>query len=297
MSDSSDAPEGAAAFGLRHGRAYGGDSRCFRTRVRVFAAVVCIAAVPLPVALKAQESASLAPHAPLAASDSPPLELAPPTRADSLAAEAARAAAATDLGTRILVSVADRRLLVLNGDDTLMTASAAVGMDRRLTYDGRSWTFRSPRGIRVVKGKTERDAWIPPDWHYAEVAREYRLRLARLPPDSQVVLADGIILTVRSGKAGLLRPDGTFSPLPRSEEIVFDSTLYIPPLQSENRAVYGELGEYQLDLGGGYLIHGTPRKGSIGTATTHGCVRLSNPAIDMLWSSGLAPVGRTVWVY
>lgn len=295
MSGSSDAPEGAAACGLLHARAYGGDSRCLRTRVRVFAAVVCIAAVALPVALTAQESASLASSAPLAARDSPPLELAPPTRADSLAAEAARAAASSDVGLRILVSVADRRLLVLDGDDTLMTAPAAVGMDRRLTYDGKSWTFRSPRGIRVVKGKTERDAWIPPDWHYAEVAREYRLRLARLPADSQVVLADGTILTVRGGDAGLVRPDGGFSPLPRDEEIVFDSTLYIPPLGSGNRAVYGELGEYQLDLGGGYLIHGTPQKRSIGTATTHGCVRLDDAEIEWLYAH--VPVGTPVYIY
>ena len=295
MSDSSDAPKGAAACGLRHARAYGGSENRLRTRVCAFAAAICIAAVPLAGELTAQESASLASHAPLAANSVPPLELAPPTRADSLAAEAARAAATTDMGMRILVSVADRRLLVLDGDDTLMTASAAVGMDRRLTYDGRSWTFRSPRGIRAVNGKAERDTWIPPDWHYAEVARKYRLRLARLPADSQVVLADGMILAVRGGEAGLVRPDGTFSPLPRSEEIVFDSTLYIPPLESGNRAVYGELGEYQLDLGGGYLIHGTPRKGSIGTATTHGCVRLDDAEIEWLYEH--VPVGTPVYIY
>ena len=295
MSGSSDAPEGAAACGLLHGRAYGGVSSCLRARVRAFAAVACIAAVPLPGALWGQESASLASRTRPVASDSPPLELAPPTRADSLAADAARAAASTDGGLRIAVSIADRRLLVLDGTDTLMTASAAVGMDRRLTYDGRSWTFRSPRGTRVVKGKTARDAWIPPDWHYAEVAREYRLRLARLPADSQVVLDDGTILTVRNGEAGLVRSDGSFAVLPSGEEIVFDSTLYIPPTGTVNRIVDGELGEYQLDLGDGYLIHGTPRKGSIGTATTHGCVRLDDAEIEWLYEH--IPRGTPVYIY
>jgi hypothetical protein len=229
------------------------------------------------------------------ASDSPPLESAPPTRADVLAADAARAAASTDAGLRILVSIAGRRLLVLDGTDTLMTTSAAVGMDRRLTYDGRSWTFRSPRGIRVVKGKTARGSWIPPEWHYAEVAREYRLRLARLPADSELVLGDGTILTVRNGEAGLVRLDGRFSALPADEEIVFDSTLYIPPVGTRTRAVEGELGEYQLDLGDGYQIHGTPQKGSIGTATTHGCVRLDDEQIGWLYAH--IPVGTPVYIF
>jgi hypothetical protein len=254
-----------------------------------------VVASPLPGVLVAQEAASLVPRAPLVASDSPPLESAPPTRAERLAADAARAAAATDDGFRILVSIADRRLLVLDGADTLMSAQAAVGMDRRLTFDGRSWTFRSPRGVRVVKGKSERDAWIPPDWHYAEVAREYHLRLARLPADSEVVLGDGNILTVRNGEAGIVRPDGSFSALPTDEEIVFDSTLYIPPMATQNRAVPGQLGEYQLDLGNGYLIHGTPEKESIGTASTHGCVRLGDE--EIAWLFAHVPVGTPVYIY
>ncbi|GAB3600829.1 L,D-transpeptidase family protein [Angustibacter peucedani] len=46
---------------------------------------------------------------------------------------------------------------------------------------------------------------------------------------------------------------------------------------------------------GGYALHGSPSVP--GYPASHGCVRLSNGAIDMLWSSGLAPIGRTVWVY
>jgi lipoprotein-anchoring transpeptidase ErfK/SrfK len=46
---------------------------------------------------------------------------------------------------------------------------------------------------------------------------------------------------------------------------------------------------------GGYALHGSPSVP--GYPASHGCVRLSNPAIDFLWSSGAAPIGRTVWVY
>jgi peptidoglycan hydrolase-like protein with peptidoglycan-binding domain len=46
---------------------------------------------------------------------------------------------------------------------------------------------------------------------------------------------------------------------------------------------------------GGYALHGSPSVPAY--PASHGCVRLSNPAIDLLWSSGVAPIGRTVWVY
>ncbi|HEU6453398.1 MAG TPA: L,D-transpeptidase [Gemmatimonadaceae bacterium] len=295
MSDSSDAPGVEAALGLPRGRAYRGGQDRLRTRVRVLATFICATTALLPAALSAQEKIALAGSPELAPRPSPPLESAPPTRADSLAADAARAAAAADRRLRILVSIAERRLAVVNGADTLMTAPAAVGMDRRLTYDGRSWTFRSPRGVRFVTGRTARDSWIPPDWHYAEVAREYHLRLARLRTDSAVVLDDGSILTTRDRKVGLVRRDGGFAPLPVDEEIVFDGTLYVPPPGTENRAITGELGEYQLDLGGGYLIHGTPHQNSIGTATTHGCVRLDDEQIAWLYDH--IPIGTPVYIY
>ena len=46
---------------------------------------------------------------------------------------------------------------------------------------------------------------------------------------------------------------------------------------------------------GGYALHGSPSVP--GYPASHGCVRLSDGAIDFVWSGGLAPIGRTVWVY
>jgi peptidoglycan hydrolase-like protein with peptidoglycan-binding domain len=46
---------------------------------------------------------------------------------------------------------------------------------------------------------------------------------------------------------------------------------------------------------GGIALHGS---GSIpGQPASHGCTRLSNAAVDMLWSSGLAEIGTKVLVY
>jgi lipoprotein-anchoring transpeptidase ErfK/SrfK len=32
-------------------------------------------------------------------------------------------------------------------------------------------------------------------------------------------------------------------------------------------------------------------------AASHGCVRVSEPAMDWIWSADVMPVGSTVWVY
>jgi hypothetical protein len=72
-------------------------------------------------------------------------------------------------------------------------------------------------------------------------------------------LKDGRSLTVRDGLVGVLE-NGEFASLPTDEHIVFDNTLFIPPMGTKNRKVEGELGRYRLDLGEGYLLHGTPYK-------------------------------------
>jgi N-acetylmuramoyl-L-alanine amidase len=46
---------------------------------------------------------------------------------------------------------------------------------------------------------------------------------------------------------------------------------------------------------GGYALHGSTSIPAY--PASHGCARISNAAIDMLWSGGLAPIGRPVWVY
>lgn len=45
----------------------------------------------------------------------------------------------------------------------------------------------------------------------------------------------------------------------------------------------------------GYALHGSPSVPAY--PASHGCVRLTNAAMNWLWSSGNAPKGRTVWVY
>jgi len=45
----------------------------------------------------------------------------------------------------------------------------------------------------------------------------------------------------------------------------------------------------------GYALHGDSYVPAV--AVSHGCVRVSNEAIDWIWANNLAPVGAEVWVY
>ena len=220
---------------------------------------------------------------------------APRSRADSIAWRRTRAAADRDPGFRVIVSLEERRLRVLDGGVTLLDAPAGVGSFDRLEYAGRVWTFDTPRGRRRVLSKDADPVWVPPDWHYAEVARDHGFRLEWLSADRPVRLRDGGRLEVRKGRVGVVRRGQPFAVLPVEEEIVFDSTLFIPPEGSLNRRIAGELGAFRLDLGDGYLLHGTPHDSSIGEAVTHGCVRLGDEHIAWLYEN--VPLGTPVYIY
>jgi hypothetical protein len=130
---------------------------------------------------------------------------------------------------------------------------------------------------------------------YAEAALEHDLTLGRLNAGSRIPIGGGRFLVIRQHRAGILDSSGIFRELPVDEHIVFDGTLYIPPFQARNRQVAGALGPYALDLGDGYLIHGTDDPSSVGRAVTHGCIRLADD--DIAWLFRHIPVGTPVYVY
>ena len=216
------------------------------------------------------------------------------SRSDSIASVRTRLAADRERDLRIVISLNDRQLWALIGSDTLLRAPVAVSTDETLEYAGKTWRFETPRGVRTIIGKRENPVWIPPEWHYAEVAREHSLKLAVMKP-GKTMLSDGSALEVRNGEVGVVDQSGEFALLPTDEEIIFDSTLFVPPVGSVNRRIEGELGAHMLDTGNGFLLHGTPHKTTIGTAATHGCIRLRDD--DIQWLYDMLPVGTKVYIY
>jgi peptidoglycan hydrolase-like protein with peptidoglycan-binding domain len=61
---------------------------------------------------------------------------------------------------------------------------------------------------------------------------------------------------------------------------------------------------YEGDLGtlyrpkfviGGIAVHGAPRVPNY--PASHGCIRVANPVMDLIWSQNLLPLGSTVWIH
>ena len=109
------------------------------------------------------------------------------------------------------------------------------------TQEGRSWTFKTPKGKFQVQGKTVHPVWTRPDWAFVEEG------------------------------------------------------LPIPARDHPSRYEYGVLGDYAMSLGDGYLIHGTLYKRFIGMPVTHGCVRLGDEDLEVIFKT--LSIGSKVYIF
>src|SRR5580692_10261196 len=79
----------------------------------------------------------------------------------------------------IVVSINDNRLWYREGDRTIFTARVATGSGKELVNEGPGtslhWKFETPRGRLVVQSKETDPVWVPPDWHYVEMAKKKQL--------------------------------------------------------------------------------------------------------------------------
>ena len=218
------------------------------------------------------------------------------SKADRREYESARAVAERAKGFRIVVDIQEHRLYVIDGSDTLRNAPVATASGNTLYYGGKKWHFQTPRGVRTVLSKEADPVWTPPEWAYAQIAKDYGLKLRHLQRGQRVQVRNGTILTTKGDEVGVIQPGETeFIPLVLDEYVVFDNTLFIPPAGTKHSTVAGELGKYRLKLGDGYQIHGTPHLATIGSSVTHGCMRLADEDIEWVYNN--VPVGTKVYIY
>jgi lipoprotein-anchoring transpeptidase ErfK/SrfK len=71
--------------------------------------------------------------------------------------------------------------------------------------------------------------------------------------------------------------------------------LPIPPKDDFSRYEYGVLGDYALAIGDGYLIHGTIYKRFLGMPVTHGCVRLNDEDLEVIYNT--LNIGSKVFIF
>ncbi|MGH7647851.1 MAG: L,D-transpeptidase [Gemmatimonadaceae bacterium] len=199
----------------------------------------------------------------------------------------------------IVVSISDRRLWYKLADTVFYTTRVAVGSGKTLVKrDGRDeYKFDTPRGRLTVQSKDIGPVWVPPDWHYVEVATKKKLKVVMLKRGQKVKTADGGEILVDGNDVVKKFADGHEAPYESGEgrEIVDGMMLIVPPYGTNQRKYRGTLGGHRLNLGDGYALHGTDEPRSVGSAASHGCVRLRNEDIDYLY--GIVPVGTPVYIY
>lgn len=173
----------------------------------------------------------------------------------------------------LVVSIAERRVWYFQGNDTLFTAPVAVGSGATMVINGTTKRFQTPRGVMTITHKELDPVWVPPNWHYIEIARKQGLRVVDMSNASPNALAN----------------------FPAGDEPIANGTIYIPPYGSPQRKHKGVLGVAKLEMYDGYYFHGTNNEASIGTAASHGCIRMLRD--DVLWMYRNVPVGTKVFIY
>jgi L,D-transpeptidase catalytic domain len=81
------------------------------------------------------------------------------------------------------------------------------------------------------------------------------------------------------------RPDWSF----------IEEGLPVPPKNSPSRYESGVLGDYAMSIGDGYLIHGTIYKRFLGMPVTHGCVRLNDEDLEVVYNT--LNIGSKVYIF
>lgn len=173
----------------------------------------------------------------------------------------------------LVVSLAERRVLLIQAGDTLWRAPVAVGSGATLVVGGRTKRFETPRGRMSITKKERDPIWVPPDWHYIRYAQERGMQIRNMSSASPNALAG----------------------YPAGRIPVSGNTVIIPPYGSPQRQVRGTLGAAKLEMYDGYYFHGTDNEASVGSAASAGCLRMRRA--DILWMYDNIAVGTPVYIY
>ena len=141
-----------------------------------------------------------------------------------------------------VINTTENRFFLYRNKKLIREGSCSTGSYKKLlTEEGRSWTFKTPRGKFSIQGKRTNPAWHKPDWAFIEEG------------------------------------------------------LPIPPKDSPLRWESGVLGDYAMDLGDSYMIHGTIYKRFLGMPVTHGCVRLNDEDLKAVYNT--LNIGSKVYIF
>lgn len=112
-----------------------------------------------------------------------------------------------------------------------------------------------------------------------------------------------LLLTESSKKWMFKTPKGKFRILTKMTDPVWkkpdwafiEEGLPVPSANADSRFEYGVLGDYAMEIGDGYMIHGTIWKRFLGMAATHGCIRLNDEDLKAVYKT--LDFGSKVYIY
>jgi len=88
----------------------------------------------------------------------------------------------------------------------------------------------------------------------------------------------------------------TIDPVWKKPDWAFvEEGLPIPSANDDSRYEYGVLGDYALSIGNDYMIHGTIWKRFLGMPVTHGCIRLNDDDLKVVYKT--LDFGSKVYIY
>jgi lipoprotein-anchoring transpeptidase ErfK/SrfK len=215
----------------------------------------------------------------------------------------------------IMVSTAENRVYVRQNGQTIFQAVCSTGKGTTMAMDGKTLIFDTPIGKFHVKSKEENPMWVPPDWHYVEMARKNGMNVIRLNPGASIDAGSGQLAHNRdegvwswfggdNGGNRVLKvknntvveeSNGVDNELPPGKVIIAGNTIVIPPVGTPQRKFDKVLGHFRLNLGDGYALHGTQETDKLGQSVSHGCVRLGDDDIAHLFQ--ITNVGDEVIIY
>jgi L,D-transpeptidase ErfK/SrfK len=112
------------------------------------------------------------------------------------------------------------------------------------------------------------------------------------------------ILKAGNDKAWMFKtPRGQLKVLGKTKDPVWkrpdwafiEEGLKVPSHNHPSRYEYGTLGDYSLNLGDGYLIHGTLYQRFLGLPVTHGCIRMGDDDLELVFKT--LQRGSKVFIY
>ncbi len=182
-------------------------------------------------------------------------------------------------------------------NDRITSVKTVAGVDQL--------ELRTQNNIQAAENKL--DKYLPPKPYIVINTTDNRFSLRKANGDT---IRTGFCSTgkdnilIKGDKKWVFKtPKGLFTVLNKRTSPVWtkpdwafiEDGLPIPPARSSERIDPYTLGDYALGLGNGYFIHGTLYQRFIGLPVTHGCVRIGDKDLEVIYKT--LSVGSKVFIY